>query len=446
MGIVTNKKCALALAVLMIGGCGDDSGGGYEGGGDNPGTGGNGGGTAATGGGTAATGGGTAATGGGTAATGGGGGTVDIGELCANAGPAKEGQCKEQAEGVYALKVDIDTYWANNSVVDGGRGTLTMYLIGEVTDICQDGSGGLGTMRACGAGLPTFVSDTMCDAYEVNFDDSVWSRDNWAVQPVYTTTGSATGFEVGDTLSLHAATGLFGIELDDMNGAWPEASVDNSDIFMPGLPGVTCAGSTGGVAGCFPDHDGDGQPGVTVTITDTGADYDPGYACSPGPVHKKRGSPVNLLDGAVGGGGSGAGARATKLGIGMRVNVGGSGAIASDCASGVGAGEAMFVDSRVGACTKRADQDLGGVANSPCIDGEIDFIDVNLPKFIPLNAGESPPALNYASNMALPAGTVSQAASEGARSSVVRLSDITTKGDFGGLDCAAVRSANFPAL
>lgn len=444
MGMRMNNKCALAIAVLMVAGCGGDEGSTYTPP-SGPGTGGMNG--TGTGGADTGTGGGGAGNTG-TGSTGGTGGTVDIGTICENAGPAKDGMCKEKAEGVYALKVNIDVYWDRGAVVDAGRGDIEMTLIGEISDICQDGSGGLGLIRACGAKLPTFLSDVTCDAYETTFPDDVWATEKWnsktadgSGMPSFTTTGKTTGFDPGSILTLNAATGLLGVALTDENGAWPATTYTplffESNFMCPDFDGTNAAT-------CFPDHDKDGQPGVTVTINDSGDLYNAAYPCTGGDMtFHLRGSPVNLLDGTVGGGGSGAGARATRLAIGTRVNVGGSGEISSDCNSGTGVGESAFVDSRAIGCFKRADQMPGTAASTACDITEVDFVDTSLPVFIPLDPGAKPPAsITYPNMLSLGDGP----ASPGARSSVVRLGDLTTAGEFGGFDCAAARGAAFPAF
>jgi hypothetical protein len=205
-------------------------------------------GTAGTGTGTAGTGTGTAGTGTGTAGTDGGGGDV----MCATT-DVLEGSCKSSAEGVYAIKTEIDVWWQDDitpPIVDPGRGKITVYLMGDLTEVCDDGSNGRGVIRGCGTELPPFVSYAACDAFQISFPDELWDQ---PTMPTFTTTGSTTGFEPGDVLSLAEAAGLVGISLNDVNATWPTPMETGN---------VTCPEGSG--ADCFPDHDGDGNPGISV--------------------------------------------------------------------------------------------------------------------------------------------------------------------------------------
>ena len=65
---------------------------------------------------------------------------------------------------------------ATPPLVDPGRGTITIYLKGKLTDVCPDGSDGLGEMTACGTELPPFVSYVNCDAYQITFPDALWDK------------------------------------------------------------------------------------------------------------------------------------------------------------------------------------------------------------------------------------------------------------------------------
>jgi hypothetical protein len=63
-------------------------------------------------------------------------------------------------------------------------------------------------MHACGAVLPPFVNDTLCEAYQLNFPDALWDSPK---MPTFMTTGTTDGFTPGSTLSIAEAIGLVGV-------------------------------------------------------------------------------------------------------------------------------------------------------------------------------------------------------------------------------------------
>jgi hypothetical protein len=416
----------------------------------NTGTGATGGGTAAMGGGTAATGGstggkggGTAATGGGAAATSGGAGSTggagqtSGGMTCAGAGPAKTGMCKDKATGIYAMKVVMDAWWQDEvqpmglPIINPGRGKMSIYLMGELTGVCDDGTGGMGTLHACGSELPAFLADVTCDAYQLQIDDAIWDK---PTMPRFTTTGMTTGFNPGDTLTLAKASGLVGIFLTASDATWPK-STETTGLKCKDAMGMMQMGM-----GCFPDQDGDGKPGITVTLKNSGT-Y-PGAMCSCNNMpYTYRGTPTDTLAGAAGACGAGGGVRATEVHVGLRSTLGGSGVIGADCMSGKGDATTpdLAIESRVFSC-KSADM---GATAADCTDAESQFVDDNVPNWHVLAKGAKPPDPN---GMNWPAGIASTApakfdvtASVGPISYVVRLGDLNST-----FDCAAVRGAAYP--
>ena len=435
MGLI---GCICALSAACGGGGDDDddtgtagsgatgasgSGGAATGsGGATPGTGGKGGG--GTGGGMVGSGGnGGGGKGGGTGGTdsggtGGGGGEA----LSCPAGATKDGPCKELAKGVYALKTSLDAYWFDEQnpdtpIVDPGRGPIVIYLMGRIEELCEDGSDGVAIMKACGSELPPFTSDVTCDAYQLQFADAIWDQPG---MPTFKTKGSTTGFNAGDTLMLAQAIGLVGVELDDDMQTWPTAAE---------TPTFSCMG--GGKTGvdCFPDQDGDGQPGITVTLKTDGQLRPDGCGA---PITNNpftyRGSPTSLD--LFAGGGSGGGIRAVEVHIGLRTTLGGSGAIADDCMSGAGDATApeTAIQSRAVSCkvdpASLPDGDTGHPDNT-CTGDEATFVDENVPNYHILQKDTKPPSQ-----------VKDQAASTGPQAEVVRIGELTDT-----FNCGDVRAA-----
>ena len=312
--------------------------------------------------------------------------------------------------------------------MDPARDTITIYLMGEIKDVCDDGKG-KGIMRACGSQLPPFTSDVTCDAYQLEFADAIWDKPD---MPTFETVGSTSGFDPGAILSIAQVAGLVGIKLN-AGAAFPTSTETGT---------FACEGAMG--LGCFPDQDGDGFPGVTVSLK-TGSEYKPsGCGLGGANAYTYRGSPTSLDVGAAGG--TGSGVRAAQVHVGLSTMLGGAGTIAADCASGKG--DAMApedaIKSRVASCkVDPASLPSGDTAhaNNDCDSTEAQFVDDNVPNYHVLQKDEMPPAgsmlnwpLSKAGSELMPA-----TASKGPLSAVVRL------GDLGGtFTCADVRAAAFP--
>jgi hypothetical protein len=341
-------------------------------------------------------------------------------------------ECAEEASGIFGIKTEIDVWWQDDvmpPIVDPGRGKIVIYLRANLTDVCPDGSGGQGEITVCGTELPGFISFINCDAYAITFPDTLWDL---PTMPKIYTTGSTTGFVPGETLTIAAATGLLGVDMSDPMGAWPT---------MAG--GLMCAAGTGGQ--CFPDHDGDGKPGISIVMGKIG-DKVPNFEtdgcglAGDEPV-VYRGAPLSAGPEALCNAPEDPNCRrAIDLAIGVRSRIGGAGEIGADCMSGAGDATADSVDSRVWDCTL----DNG----TPCAPAEAEFVDSAAPNYNILAKGAAPPTTVLRSACECPGGCLSltgcpldQTASKGPRSALVRLgnSDQT-------FDCAAVRAAPYPAF
>jgi hypothetical protein len=371
-----------------------------------------------------ATGGGVGGASGGVGGDGGAGGQPS-GDVMCSAEPDKTGSCKESAEGIYAIKSELDVWWGGQEgdlagLVSDGRGKLTIFLHGQIEEICENGSDGRGVIKACGTDIPPFFMDLLCEAYKIEIPNEAWDSPN---MPTFLTKGNTTGFEPGDTLTLLAATGLVGIDLNDPNQSWPSADQTGS---------IACAAGTG--QACFPDHDNDGKAGITVHMRDDEATAASGCGLFGTDPYIYKAPPVNFDPGAVL---NAPVARADLVYVGNRVRLGGAGEIASDCASGVGIAEAEFFDSRAIGCQQKEGTVDGfgatpAAANQDCSAAQAEFLDANIPIWNVLQTGETPP-----SHITI----TDRSASPGARSALVRLGNL---GD--NITCADVRNAPFPAF
>jgi hypothetical protein len=343
---------------------------------------------------------------------------------CSSRGGDPTGTCKDSASGTFAIKTVVDVWWAQDTptpIVDPGRGTITVYLMGKLSGVCQDGKG-MGDIKGCGTELPPFVSYAACDAFQIEIPDELWDKPS---MPHFQTTGNTSGFEPGQTLGIDIATGLVGISLmDPTKSAWP--TPDQTGTFM-------CPEGMG--EKCFPDADGDGKPGITIRMGKIGMQYK-ADGCGLGgttPVIY-RGAPYDAITGVMD-----ESVRAETLYIGLRTRLGGAGMIGSDCKSGAGDATAEFLDSRVWDCV--------GTDKMACTPDQAKFIDEQAPVYNILKKDEKPPSDVMRSDCECsdgcggPTCPLDQTPSKGARSSIVRLGDLNE--DF---DCAAVRAAAYPEL
>jgi hypothetical protein len=331
--------------------------------------------------------------------------------------PAKEGMCKAKAPGVYALKTEVDVWWRdeNNSptLYDPGRGKITVWFLGELSDICEDGSGGKALMKSCGTRLPPLYTEATCGIIQIVFPDALWDQPNI---PKFMTTGSTSGFNPGDTLTVDPTAGLVGIELASVDAPFPPYTETTT---------FTCPSGAG--EQCFPDQDGDGKPGVTVEIQQTGTPPAAPYPCAGeallGPW-KYGAAPFSVEAGLTGDG-------AKNVYIGLRTRLGGSGAIGADCMSGAGAATAMGFESRSFNCLTKD--------GAECTPAQSEFVDKNNPNYHVLQVGEMPPA-DWVHPTPAADAALDHTASKGPQSAVVRLGDLGQ--DF---TCEQVRAAAFPA-
>lgn len=370
---------------------------------------------------------------------GGGGGGEPL--MCSGGADIRTGSmCADAAEGWFAIKTKIDVWWQGTPVRDPGRGDIEVYLLGKLEDVCDDGSNGRGTIKACGTVLPPFTSDVACDAFQIQFPNEIWES---PMMPRYTTTGSTTAFEPGGILTLNSALGLVGIDLMD-------ATQDQPSGFPTAAQTGTFACEAGTGVQCFPDHDNDGKPGITIQLRNDAATYVGPYqngkcTAAGGTDYKYRGSPTFSDIGA--GGGAGGGIRAIKVRIGLRTRLGGAGAIGADCMSGVGDSQADYLDSRAWECEvdpatlPPGDARMGG-SDFACTTAEAQFVDENVPAYRVLAKGAMPGDSMPPLGWVLAGRDIPKTASAGPRSALVRLGSLSDPEP----SCEAVRTAAYPAL
>jgi hypothetical protein len=324
-------------------------------------------------------------------------------------------QC--EPTGVFGIEAEIDVSWGGRSgglaaLTDDGRDTIVIHLRATIDGVAPDGEAG-GEIRVCGVQLPPFYSTTLCESYAPIFPDEMWESPD---MPTYPLSGRYQCLSPGCILSLDAQNSLLGIELQNPEAPWPTAA----DTAV-----IECASGSG--AECFPDHDADGLPGLSVNLLTSGM-APPGVAC--GGDYAFNGAPLSANPAAIFGGVR----RSDNIFLGTRVRLGGSGKIDASCDSGIGAGVAEFVQSRSWGCVVQEGTFNFGEPpagpGEPCTATEAAFLDENLPIYYVLPLGARPdPSLEV----------VDESVSEGP---IFRLTRLGELGDD--VSCEAVRDAVYP--
>lgn len=334
-------------------------------------------------------------------------------------GEAEDGSC--EPEGYWAIKATNDSWWdaPDGDIGLDNRGTTETYLLQKVELVEGSDDEVTITNTVCRQLQPPAISDTLCAAFETVTPDETLAQ----LDPVVTP-GQYSCLEksAGCVLTTELETALFGLSMND-----PDAEQ------LPATgPEMECPEGTG--EECFPDHDGDGLPGVTATFRDNRLHGDGFYEehsdCpSQSKPYEYRFAPpsagISALTDVVqfvhGGSRSRLGVLSKELG--------------ESCGCGVQKGSVEISDSRVISCEVKPF--LG--ARRPCTPAEADFIDSKASKQLDYldrqgawlaEEGDVPPDFLELD---------SHAPSPGAIFRGIRLGDID--GDF---DCEDVVGATFP--
>jgi hypothetical protein len=143
-----------------------------------------------------------------------------------------------EAPTTYASHVKAQVSWPGNLALQGGRGTLHIWMKATLS---FQGNTITGTAFPCGNEIPdiqtTFVGGSKNLGTTV--PSRVWDAPAMPQVPV---TGVQTGPDVGSTLSIHRSITLIGLTMKNPAGNWPASYLEISQV----------------------DSDGDGKPGITL--------------------------------------------------------------------------------------------------------------------------------------------------------------------------------------
>lgn len=281
--------------------------------------------------------------------------------------------------GIYALRFSADMAWGGRSgglwdLTDDGRGRLSVDLLLEIESVDSATLELRATTHTCNATLPPFYSSTLCESYAPVFPVAMWDSSN---MPTFELTGRAQCLEPGCVTSIDALTVLLGVELENPEAVWPTAQQ---------TPTLECPSGEG--PECFPDHDDDDKPGLSIELLTEGTVPSSTNTCRSG--YKRRGAPLSNSIAAIFGGVR----RTDRMQIGVRVKFGTAFTLDDACASAMGSGITEFVNSRSPGClVQPGTANYGGQPAGPnvaCNATERQFVDTNLPIYTMLDVGEKP--------------------------------------------------------
>lgn len=268
-----------------------------------------------------------------------------------------------------ASKTTLDVWWPWTSVSDPGRGPVEIISLTRVDGACGDASVAA-TLRICGVQVPTRTVDFRCEANALQIPDEVWDAPDMPTFPLAYEQPDQT--DAGES-PLSGNVARIGIASDQPDGG-------------------ACDGDA--ATQCYPDHDDDDHPGLSVTYRNDLATYvgpyDSGECSWPRPYAYRRVTIEYVCAGGI------CGPQPTiateRIGV-----VASLPSLSQLCASAPTVHHTVFQIHSAG-CTV----DLDTVANptdprianmdDECIASEIDFVSTAMPAYRVLDMGESPPS------------------------------------------------------
>jgi hypothetical protein len=318
------------------------------------------------------------------------------------------------ATGTFGLRFGAEAAWAGfGGVTDDGRGRIEIDLLISIASVDPTTHALQGTGRVCNVKLPPFFSTILCEGFQPTFSESMWESSKL---PSFSFTGRYECAAGGCVLGIDPVNYLLGIEQENPVAPWPTASQTAM---------LSCRSGTG--AQCFPDHDGNGQPGVEVRLPVGGSAPGDGF-CASG--YQFSAAPLSTSIAAVFDGVH----RSDRLQLGVRTRVGASLRLTDHCDAAHGSALVENVNSRAIGCLLQPgsynfpDFRRAG-ADEVCSAAEAQFIDENLPVYELLAAGATPRRVLDLAN---------RAASQGPDIALVRLGAASAA-----VSCAQVRAAKY---
>jgi hypothetical protein len=306
--------------------------------------------------------------------------------------------CGDALAGSYGVRVELDVYVedrASDSEHDPGRGLANLLLWAEIERV-HDAVSAEVTMRLCGLDLPARYAYVSSGVTQLQLSNDVWDRPSMPVWKSHIHVDS-------DGLQLDAFPVLLGIALREPGDAWPDA--DQTLAFDCGM------------TECFPDHDADGEPGISFGVQTQGDVDDAPYpACADWQLRAPSTDDHAWWSSADSG--------AHRLFVGLRTALQLFPHFDAKCELANGRARAADIMTRALDCELTDGQ--------PCSARQATVIDQRAPVFHVLEAGEAPPE-SFRDSRSFVNEALDRRPSAGGQVTLQRLSD------FAG-NCEAVRA------
>lgn len=260
--------------------------------------------------------------------------------------------------GNYALQVDLDVFMQDDPVAtehDPGRGLVSLVLRADVADDEVE-------LRLCGLTLPPRYVYATSSVTQLEVADEVWDRPSMPTWKSHMRAGR------DEQLQIAAFPLLLGIALTEPGASWPS---------FEQTPAIEC-GMEGTGSACFLDHDGDGEPGLSLHAQTTGDATDAPYpACDDWHYAAPSTQPDAWSSGAA------ADAQPSRLFVGLRTALQLFPSFDASCAHAEGSVQAADIVTRVLDC-EQTDGQRCSPAGATVLDGRA-------PTYHVLAEGEVPP-------------------------------------------------------
>ena len=308
--------------------------------------------------------------------------------------------CGEALDGSYGVRVELDVFIqddASSGEHDPGRGRASVLLHADI-ERAANGASAEVTLRLCGLDLPARYAYASSAVTALELPHEIFERDS---MPVWKTQLHSTPSD--DALQLAAFPMLLGIALPEPGAAWPR---------FDQTPAFDC-----GSQRCFPDHDDDGEPGLSF-LTHSQADLDdaPYPACAD---WQSRGPSTD--DHAWS---ASAGTEASRVFVGLRTALQLFPRFDATCSQASGRARAADIVTRALDCELADEQ--------RCSPRQATVIDERSPTFHVLEAGETPPE-SFRDSRRIVDEALDRSASAGGQVTLRRLADAAA-------NCEAVRT------
>jgi hypothetical protein len=321
-------------------------------------------------------------------------------EALASTYTGSELPCGDALNGSYGVHVELDVYVqddASSSEHDPGRGRASVLLRADIAR-APDGASADVTLQLCGLELPARYAYASSGVTALALPQEIFDRESmprWKAQ-----LHSAAS---DDALQLDAFPMLLGIALSEPGAAWPR---------FDQTPAFDC-----GSMNCFPDHDGDGEPGLSFH-THGAADLEdaPYPACadwqSRGPSTDNHVWSANIDS------------EASRVFVGLRTALQLFPRFDAACDQANGRARAADIVTRAIDCELSDGQ--------RCSPSQATVIDQRSPTFHVLEAGETPPE-TFRDSRHFVDEALDRSASQGGQVTLQRLTDAAA-------NCEAVRA------